>query len=135
MASLLRSLGSRFKDGLDKTFDLLGDSATSLLTKKYPDIEEVFDTLEAMKTRMRQRYPEEVEERGEGNEDDGKWRPMLLTLSLLYKLQRIRDSHASSWYNRDSIFVRDDELEARLMHTFGYYWHVLTKVKKNLIVS
>ena len=35
---------------------------------------------------------------GEQNGDgDSKWRPLLLTLGVLYKLQRIRDSNHASW--------------------------------------
>ena len=30
-------------------------------------------------------------------ETDEKWRPLLLNLGLLYKLQRIHDSNAESW--------------------------------------
>ena len=32
-----------------------------------------------------------------GGEGDSKWRPLLLTLGVLYKLQRIRDSNHASW--------------------------------------
>ncbi len=73
-----------------------------------------------------------ADEDGDGEPDsanpDGKWRPLLLTLGVLYKLQRIRDSNGSSWYNRDDIFVHDDEEEKRLLETFGYYWHFSVKV-------
>ena len=34
---------------------------------------------------------------GNGSEGDSKWRPLLLTLGVLYKLQRIRDSNHASW--------------------------------------
>ena len=34
---------------------------------------------------------------GNGSEGDTKWRPLLLTLGVLYKLQRIRDSNHASW--------------------------------------
>jgi len=117
--SFFRKMGSRLLDVADKAFDALGDSIGDLVVKRYPDINEVVDTLDSMKSRVRERYPEAIDNDGNGVADDGKWRPTLLTLALLYKLQRIRDGHEESWYNRDSIFIRDDDLEKRLMHTFG----------------
>ena len=35
-------------------------------------------------------------------------------------------------YNRDDIFVRDDEEEVRLLNTFGFYWHFFMKVSEAL---
>ena len=35
-------------------------------------------------------------------------------------------------YNRDEIFVRDDEQEVRLLNTFGFYWHFFMKVSEAL---
>ena len=66
----------------------------------------------------------------EGDGGDSKWRPLLLTLGVLYKLQRIRDSNHASWYNRDEIFVHDDEEEIRLLNTFGFYWHYFMKISQ-----
>ena len=41
--------------------------------------------------------PEPGQEGSNGNGEDSKWRPLLLTLGVLYKLQRIRDSNHASW--------------------------------------
>ena len=35
-------------------------------------------------------------------------------------------------YNRDEIFVHDDNEEIRLLNTFGFYWHFFTKVSEAL---
>ena len=35
-------------------------------------------------------------------------------------------------YNRDEIFVRDDEQEVRLLNTFGFYWHFFMKISEAL---
>ena len=35
-------------------------------------------------------------------------------------------------YNRDEIFVRDDEQEVRLLDTFGFYWHFFMKISEAL---
>ena len=35
-------------------------------------------------------------------------------------------------YNRDEIFVQDDDEEIRLLNTFGFYWHFFTKVSEAL---
>ena len=35
-------------------------------------------------------------------------------------------------YNRDDIFVRDDEEELRLLNTFGFYWHFFMKISEAL---
>lgn len=57
---------------------------------------------------------------------------MLLTLGLLYKLQRIHDSNPNSWYNHPDIFVQNDQEEQKLLHTFGFYWHYCMKVAEAL---
>ena len=63
--------------------------------------------------------------------DDGRWRPILLTIGLLYKLQKIRESGAC-WYNAPDIFVNDDNHEIELLSVFGFYWHLLLEVSKVL---
>ena len=35
-------------------------------------------------------------------------------------------------YNRDDIFVHDDEEEIRLLNTFGFYWHYFMKISEAL---
>ncbi len=127
MSSFFSKMGSSLRSGLDSAMDYMGGACNSLLSKKYPEIEEVLDTL----TEMKATYVKSDDVDGDGEpdgEDDGKWRPMLLTLGLLYKLQRIQDSHADSWYNHEDIFVTDDDVEKRLLNTFGFYWHTCMKV-------
>lgn len=79
---------SSFEDAVDS----IGDSFLGYLTSKYPDIDEVFEVLGEMR--------ETYNQSGEEGETDDKWRPMILNLGLLYKLQRIHDSSCGSWYER-----------------------------------
>ena len=125
-----KKLFDKVTSALSTTGDFLGDSFNSMLSKKYPDIDEVFETLRE----MRQSYDSvdssfvDENEDGKSDNDDDKWRPLILSLGLLYKLQRIQDSHPGSWYNRSDIFVHDDDEESRLLNVFGFYWHTMMKV-------
>ncbi len=129
--AFLKKLGVSLLHSAEDAATYVGEAFTGFLSKKYPDIDEVFELLSEMK----QEYAQEDSTDGaggEGNDEDDKWRPMLLNLGLLYKLQRIKDSDAGSWYNRADIFVHDDEHEKKLMETFGFYWHLCTKVAMGL---
>ena len=64
--------------------------------------------------------------------DDGRWRPMLLTIGLLYKLHRIQETDENCWYNRPDIFLRDDDKEKDYLHIFGFYWHLCVQVAEVL---
>lgn len=44
-----KSLSEKIGSALSSTADYLGDSFVGLVTKKYPDIDEVLDTLSEMK--------------------------------------------------------------------------------------
>jgi hypothetical protein len=112
--------------GVSDAVDSATDSVSGFLLKKYPDIDEVLDVITAMKLTCGG---------DDGSDCDGgdkKWRPMLITLGLLYKLQRIHDSSPSSWYNNPEIFIHDDGVEERLMHVFGFYWHYCMKIASAL---
>ena len=69
------------------------------LSKKYPDFNEVLEVLESIDG-----PPANVDE-VESPEDDGRWRPMVLTIGLLYKLQKIEDSREGHWYNCPSNYL------------------------------
>jgi len=56
---------------------------------------------------------------------DGKWRPLMFTLGLLYKLQRTQDD---SWYDNADVFVTEEEKRKGLVEVFGYFWHYLFNV-------
>ena len=38
--------------------------------------------------------------------EDGKWRPVVGTLGLIYKLQKVSDD---GWYDTNSVFINDKE--------------------------
>lgn len=108
--------------GLSNFADFSQTQLLKALSKKYPDFNEVLEVLESIDG-----PPANVDE-VESPEDDGRWRPMVLTIGLLYKLQKIEDSREGHWYNCPDIFLRDDSKEAEMLHVFGFYWHLILKV-------
>ena len=62
----------------------------------------------------------------ESEEDDGKWRPTLLTVALLVKLQNLLSEMD------DSQDGTDNEDQESLLQVFGSYWHVSVKIGEGL---
>ena len=85
----LKKFADKVWSSMEDAVDSIGDSFVGYLTSKYPDIDEVFEVLSEMRSTYNQS--------GEEGETDDKWRPMILNLGLLYKLQRIHDSSCGSW--------------------------------------
>ena len=85
----LKKFANKIWHSVEDAMDSIGDSFVGYLNTKYPDIDEVFEVL----SEMRDTYNSS----GEEGETDDKWRPMILNLGLLYKLQRIHDSSCGSW--------------------------------------
>jgi hypothetical protein len=121
--SCFKKIGSSFKSALGKAVDFTQDKAMAALSKKYPDMAEVMGVLDRIKGDS-----DEEQIDGPEAEDDGRWRPFLLTMGLLYKLQRIEDAGEDHWYNHPDVFVNDDTKESELMHVFGFYWHLCVLV-------
>ena len=59
-------------------------------------------------------------------DSDGKWRPILMTVGLIYKLQKVLDD---SWYDAKDIFISEDFKRRTLSNIFASYWHYFFKVK------
>ncbi|XP_040574968.1 uncharacterized protein [Lepeophtheirus salmonis] len=104
------------------------------LTNKYPEI----DTLMKIINIMVRKYHEECISAGiatdlDGDglmdemEEDDRWVPYLLTLGLIYKVQK-NDSKA--WYNHETSFLQNDDLQEKFLTTFGYFWHLLVEISK-----
>ena len=55
---------------------------------------------------------------------------MLLTIALLFKLQKMQDEH--NWYNNPDNFLHDETKENDYLHVFGFYWHLIIKVAEVL---
>ena len=51
--------------------------------------------------------------------EDGKWRPVVGTLGLIYKLQKVSDD---GWYDSNSVFVTDKEKVSTLVDLLGHFW-------------
>ena len=60
-------------------------------------------------------------------EEDAVWRPVLLTLGLLYKVQKIIDD---PWYVNKENFCSDSEKIENLMNGLAKYWKYLYKVSQ-----
>jgi len=110
--------------GISNFADFSQTQLLRALSKKYPDFLEVLEVLESIDG------PPQNEDEVESpdNQTDGRWRPMVLTIGLLYKLQKIEDSREGHWYNSPEIFVRNDDEEAEMLNVFGFYWHLILKV-------
>ena len=61
--------------------------------------------------------------------DDGKWRPVLATLALIYKLQKVSDD---SWYDNEEVFMKDKEKMAAVLNRMAFFWHRFMKVASNI---
>lgn len=59
--------------------------------------------------------------------EDGVWRPILLTLGLLYKVQKVCDDF---WYVNKEHFCSDHEKIEILMNGFAKYWWYHLKVSQ-----
>jgi len=72
-------------------------------------------------------------EDGTSNTDDGKWRPNVLIMMILYKYQLIQDHlEEGGWFNSKDVFVKDADLQNRMLNVFGMYWHIIVKVNDNV---
>ena len=106
--TMFKKLTSCLSSGLTKALDYSQTQMLDTLSRRYPDIGEVLEVLERLQGKEAIEGPSD-----EVDQDDGRWRPILLTVGLLYKLQKIQDSGENSWYNKEDIFVNDDEHEIR----------------------
>jgi len=124
---MFKKFTSALSSGLDKVVDYSQAQILVALTKRYPDIGEVQELLALISNESNEAIegPEGADE--EDVVDDGKWRPILLTVGLLYKLQKIQDS-GENWYNDPAVFVQDGDHEINLLAVFGFYWHLLVEV-------
>jgi len=126
---MFKKLTACVTTGLEKVTEFSQKQISDALLSRYPDINEVLEVLQRIKGEANEAIegPD-----GEGDVvDDGRWRPILLTIGLLYKLQKIREA-GPSWYNAPDIFVNDDNHEIELLSVFGFYWHLLLEVSKVL---
>ena len=61
--------------------------------------------------------------------EDGKYRPVLLTLGLLYKLQKVSDD---DWYDDTSVFVQDRDKIRNVVELLAKYWWFSIGVAKSI---
>ena len=124
---MLKKLTNCVSLGFEKIVDFSQNQMFELLSKRYPDINEVLEVLDRLKG-----DENAIDGPKEEIVDDGRWRPMLLTIGLLYKLHRIQETDENCWYNRPDVFLRDDDREKDYLHIFGFYWHLCVQVAEVL---
>ena len=158
---MLKKLTNCVSLGFEKIVDFSQNQMFELLSKRYPDINEVLEVLDRLKGKknhldtifllvcqkilltllLMNNKPCDIFIKGDESAidgpkeeivDDGRWRPMLLTIGLLYKLHRIQETDENCWYNRPDIFLRDDDKEKDYLHIFGFYWHLCVQVAEVL---
>ena len=61
--------------------------------------------------------------------DDKKWRPVILTLGLMYKLQKVTDD---KWYDDTSVFVQDDGKKVQIVELLARYWWYIMDLAKTM---
>lgn len=120
MMSLFKKAKDGIVSGIGKAYDLAENSVLANLSRRHPDIDEVFNVMDCIKQQTLDLTDE--------SEGDDKWRPMLLTLGILYKLQKVQ----THWYYNQDLFVQDSDFEQKLLNICGYYWHQLVNVTKGL---
>ncbi len=125
---MFKKLTKVLSTGLEKVVDYAQTQVVDTLSRRYPDIDEVLTVLEGLTGNQHLEAiegPKDLEVEQEDHVDDGRWRPVLLTVGLLYKLQKLQNS---SWYNNEDILVKDDEKEKCLLLVFGFYWQLILEV-------
>ena len=61
--------------------------------------------------------------------EDGKWRPVVGTLGLIYKLQKVSDD---GWYDTNSVFINDKEKVSALVDLLGHFWSRSCDIAANI---
>jgi len=116
LVNLIRERSNLEKHGQNK-FELTPDNVRD---RDIPYIDEVDSTVENEETSYIQ-----------FDEKDRKWRPILLTVGLMYKLQKVLDD---PWYDASNIFIKEESTKMNLVRTFAWYWHYLLKVAWALVL-
>ena len=100
----------------------------SVLERRYSGIREVVGLIDKVRERVENQeikgLQDKVEQKKETDEtdesifkpEDGKWRPVVGTLGLIYKLQKVSDD---GWYDNQNVFMEDKEKATDLMDLIG----------------
>lgn len=130
----LAKVGSVLKSCVSASADFAGEQTMKLLKSQYPDINDVIVVLDQVKDRVKNDDVDTIgNEDGASNIDDGKWRPNVLIMAILYKYQLIQDHvEEGGWFNSKDVFVKDADLQNRMLNVFGMYWHIIVKVSNAL---
>ena len=104
--------------------DFAESKITELLASRYPDLSDVMVVMDKIKARVKDDEVDALSPK----EDDGKWRPALLTVALLVKLQKLNDHMEDP----TAAVMSDNEAQSKLLLVFGAYWHICTQIGKGL---
>ena len=128
------------------------NTVISFLEKRYPGVREVVELLDKVRERVEKQYVEGVSEvdakrslssqtkvmiskEDENQEEmifkpeDKKWRPVLMTLGLMYKLQKVSDDH---WYDDKQVFLQDEQKKTQVVELLARYWWYIMDLAKCL---
>ena len=131
MASLFRRMLSSI-DSVKSKFEM---SIYGSIIGKYPEIDQLMEIVALMRRKYNEQciaigIADDVDGDGIIDEDeDDRYVPTALTVALIYKLQK---NDCKRWYNVPEVRMNDPDRQERLLHTFGYYWHLLVNVSKCL---
>ena len=110
------------KSEKSETKDIMEYLTKKLLTQ-YPDIGQVTSVI----SEIRSRDMEDTEDSGEASEGDDKYRPAILVLAILYKLQERNDEFFRSGGESLELGENKESLEV-----LGHYWHLQHDIGKML---
>ncbi|CAB4070396.1 unnamed protein product [Lepeophtheirus salmonis] len=85
------------------------------LTNKYPEI----DTLMKIINIMVRKYHEECISAGIATDLDGDG-----------LMDEMEEDDRWAWYNHETSFLQNDDLQEKFLTTFGYFWHLLVEISK-----
>jgi len=121
LTKMFGKLGSLLSTGLEYAESKVG----SALSSRYPDLDAVMTVMNKIEDRVKN---DDVRDSADPETDDQKWRPALLTVALLIKLQKLREHMNDPSAN----IMSDMENQEKLLQVFGAYWHMCTRIGKAL---
>ena len=130
MDSMFNKIAAGLKNGVSSVLDFTESKVLGFLHRRYPDLNDVMEILSTVKHRVQD---DDVPDLAGASSPDDKWRPVLLTIALLCKLQKLNDHmEDSGWYNSPQVIMDNPDEEEKMLDVFGCYWHTCVRIAKGL---